>query len=239
MNTHINTHRYCYWFAKEAFEKLQHQMNKNDIPMTGAQKMACEVFNCTCGFVEPSIWAIYDAWDAATWLAASRHAGKNLVVTSFRLGEEWEPLLETIFEPVDFVPPAQPSLQEKELLVKDPTYQSREPARFGDFPEENRERLVNGMAKMHGTEPEPFSTYLLEWRAVHANFVNPKYRAHTEYDNAPYSIADSAHISSCCVELCGMFETREKTFLVRPCMGAVVMNALERDRYYLVRNVKN
>jgi len=239
MSNQKNKHRYCYWFEKEKFEKLHNQMNKNAIPMIGAQKMACEVFNCECGFVEPSIWALNDQWDADTWYAASNHAGKNLVVSSFRLGEEWESLLETIFEPVDFLPPVQPSLQEKEVLVKDSTYQRREPVGFGDFPEESRERLVKGIAKMQGTEPEPFCSYLLEWRAVHANFVNPKYRAHTEYDSAPYSVSDSTHISSCCVELCGMFETPEKKFLVRPCMGAVIMNALERDRYYLVHNVKN
>jgi len=214
-------------------------MDTQGTPMIGAQKMACEVFNCECGFVEPAIWSIYDEWDAATWYASSRHAGKNLVVSSARLGEEWEPLLETVFAPVDFLPSFLPSLQGKALLVKDPVYQHREPAGFGDFPEENREKLVNGIAKMHGREPEPFCNYLLEWRAVHANFVNPKYRAQAEYEGTPYSVSDSTRISSCCVELCGMVETGEKSFLVRPCMGAVIMNALERDRYYLVQNVKN
>jgi len=214
-------------------------MDEQGMTMIGAKQMGCEVLDCVCGFVEPHIWSIRDPWDAATWYAVSHHAGEILVVSSFRLGDEHESLLETIFEPVDFSPPFMPSLQEKKLLVDDPAYQHREPPDFGAFPEEMGKRLVNGLAEMHGTEPEPFDSFLLDWRAVHANFIQTKYRAPKGFDNAPYSVSDSTHISSCCVELFGMFESTEKAFLVRPCIGAVIMNTLERDRYYLVRNVKN
>jgi hypothetical protein len=52
--------------------------------------------------------------------------------------------------------------------------------------------------------------------------------------NAPYSIADTVHISSCCVELFNLLDSNEETLLVRPCIGSVIVKVLEKDRYYRV-----
>ena len=101
------------------------------------------------------------------------------------------------------------------------------------------EAIVNGLAKMHDKPPQAFEDLLTTWTANHANFVKGCHRADAAFENAPYSITDSAHISSCCVELFNLLESKEKALLVRPCIGGVIVKALERDQYYLVSLVKN
>jgi hypothetical protein len=53
--------------------------------------------------------------------------------------------------------------------------------------------------------------------------------------HAPYSVADSTHIGTCCVELFNLLGTNEDALLVRPCIGSVIVKVLEKNRYYLVR----
>ena len=45
---------------------------------------------------------------------------------------------------------------------------------------------------------------------------------------------DSVHMSTCCVEMFNLINTQEQALLVRPCIGAVIVKAFERDQYYLV-----
>lgn len=239
IGTDNKTWKYCYWLDEINLAKLQKQMTEKGIEMVRAKRNPCEALQDKIGYAEPDTWSLICKYDAAPWYNNSKHSGEFIVTSSFPLDTEYSGFLETTITPVSFDPPYLPTKEEKAGLAKNKKYLHSEPPGWGEFPEEMGEAIVNGLAKMHGTTPEKFEDLLLEWTAAHSNFVNPMHRADNKFKQAPYSIADSAHVSSCCVELFNLLDSQEEALLVRPCIGIVIVKVLEKDRYYLVRIVKN
>ena len=207
--------------------------------MTSAQYSPCEVLRGEIGYAEPQVWPVLCKPDATPWYSESKFNGKNLVVSSFPLNQPFPSCLETTITPVSFKPPLLPSLQEKEGLCEDSVYLSKEPAAWSEFPKEWSDEMVKGFARMTGKQSTTFEDILVRWTAVHANFINPKYRADETYTQAPYSVEETKFISTCCVELFNLLDSEEKALLVRPCIGAVIAEALVDNQYYLVRMEKN
>jgi hypothetical protein len=227
--------KYCYWLDEPALAMLQKQMAGKGMEMVRAEKNPCEALRGEIGFAEPHTWDIICKHDAAPWYHASKHATKTLVLSSFPLDREYKKFLETTIELSPFKPANLPSQEEIEKLATDKAYLARQPEGWGEFPAEMGEAIVQGLSKMTGKSFGEFKDLLCTWTAVHANFVNPQYRAEKEYVDAPYSVSDTAHISSCCVELFNLLGSKEHALLVRPCIGAVIVNVLKNDQYYLVR----
>ena len=213
-------------------------MEEKGTAMVKAEKNPCEALKGEIGYAEPFTWDIICKHDAAPWYRASKHVGENLVVSSFSLGEEYRPFLETTIEQSTFEPKEFPSREDLMKLAKDERYLSRELKGWGAFPQEMGEAIVKGLGEMSGKPLDKFEDLLSIWNAVHSNFVNPKYRAGKNFMNAPYSVADSIHIGTCCVELSNLLDSKDDAMLVRPCIGSVIVKVLEKDHYYLVRLVK-
>jgi hypothetical protein len=230
--------KYCYWLTRDIFEKLAAFLEAKGFEMARAKQNPCEVMLAEIGYAEPAIWPMICRFDAAPWYTASQHAGKYLVVSSQAFDAPFCDFLETTIEPVEFEPPCIPSPEEHKKLAADPAYQARQPDGWGAFPKEMGEAIVNGLGKVFGTKIAQFEDLLQTWTAVHANFACPVYRSGEAFGNVPYSIADSVHMSTCCAEMFNLIDTREKALLVRPCIGAVLVKAFERDHYYLVTPVK-
>lgn len=231
--------KYCYWLDRAQFTQLQQELADKNIAMVRAEKNPCEALRGEAGYAEPATWEVICKHDAAPWYRASAQAGKILVVTSFPLSQEYTPFLETTieesnFEPIDFPP-------EGELfeMAEHPAFRARVPEGWGAFPKEMGEAIVKGLNNLSEKKLGSFADLLASWDAVHANFADPRYRAGKEFMNAPYSVADSNHIGTCCVELFNLIGTGEDAMLVRPCIGSVIVKALEKNRYYLVRLAKS
>ena len=231
--------KYSYWLDDRFLEQLKKEMYDKGITMKGAQYSPCEVLRDEIGYAEPHVWPVLCKPDATPWYGESKFNGKNLVVSSFLLNEQFHNFLETTITPVSFQPSHMPSRQEKEEICEDSTYLSKEPAAWSEFPGEWSDEMVKGFARMTGNQSTTFEDILVRWTAVHANFINPKYRAGETYSHAPYSIDESKFISTCCVELFNLLDSGEKAFLVRPCIGAVIAEGLEDNQYYLVKLIKN
>jgi len=229
--------KYCYWLDDQFLAMLKKQMEGKGIEMVMAERNPCEALRGEIGYAEPHTWDVICKHDAAPWYHASEHGGKNLVASSFPLEQEYEQFLETTIELSPFKPERLPSEEELKQLALDEMYLSRQPEDWGKFPAEMGEAIVEGLSKMIGKPFGKFEDLLRTWTAVHANFVNPRYRAGQECMEAPYSVADTTRISSCCAEIFNLVDTKEKAMLVRPCIGAVIVNVLKRDQYYLVRVV--
>ncbi len=229
--------KYCYWLNDTQIEQLKVQMKRQGIDMLQAKQNACEILLADIGYAAPSIWQIICKFDAAPWYDASPFAGKYIVASSQALPEDFQACLAATISPVDFVPPVAVSEDEKQSLVNNRVFRGRVPEKWGSFPKETGEAIVAGLQKMFGSQVKTFDELLTTWTAVHANFVCPAFRAGADCGGAPYSIADSAHISSCCVELFNMLGSQEP-LLVRPCIGGVIVKALEKDRYYLMKPVR-
>lgn len=229
--------KYCYWVDDAALASIKKEMEAEGTTMVRAEKNPCEALKDPIGYAEPHTWNVICKHDAAPWYRSSTHAGKNLVVASFPLNKAYDPFLETTieqstFEPIDF-----PAEEEIPHLAAEPVYRSRELEGWGAFPREMGEAIVRGLGKMSGKPLDTFDDLLCIWDAVHANFIVPRYRAGSAFMHAPYSIADSIHIGTCCVELFNLLGSEEDALLVRPCIGSVIVKVLEKNRYYLVRLV--
>ena len=227
--------KYCYWLDDPGLSELKQEMADQDTPMVRAEQNPCEALKGEIGYAEPTTWSTICKHDAAPWYRASKHNGKNLIVSSFPLEESYTPFLETTieqssFEPIDFPPEG-----EFAHLAQDQTYRSRDLEGWGAFPKEVGNAIVKGLSKMSGKQLDSFEDLLCIWDAVHSNFLSPRYRAGKEFMNAPYSITDSIHIGTCCVELFNLLDSQEDALLVRPCIGSVIVKVLEKNRYYLVR----
>jgi hypothetical protein len=227
--------KYCYWLDDQSLITLKKQMEGKGIEMVGAEKNPCEALKVNVSYAEPHTWDVICKHDAAPWYHASEHAGENLVASSFPLEQEYEQFLETTIELSVFKPEKFPTEEELKQLALDESYLSKQPEGWGKFPRETGEAIVEGLSKMTGKPPGKFEDLLCTWTAVHANFVSKRYRAGSEFMNAPYSVSDTIHISSCCVEIFNLIDSQAKAMLVRPCIGAVILNILKRDQYYLVR----
>jgi hypothetical protein len=231
--------KYSYWLDDNYLARLKNEMQDKGVEMTCAQYAPCEVLRGEIGYAEPQVWPVLCKPDATPWYNESKFHGKNLVVSTFPLNEQFHNFLETTITPVAFQPSGMPSLQEKEELCEDSVYLSKEPAAWSEFPREWSDEMVKGFARMTGKQSTTFEDILVRWTAVHANFINPKYRADETYAHAPYSAEESRFISTCCVELFNLLDSKEKALLVRPCIGAVMAEALTDNQYYLVTLEKN
>jgi hypothetical protein len=229
--------KYCYWLDDAHMERLKARMQAQGTAMLQAQQNACEILLADIGFAAPSIWQIICKFDAAPWYDASPFAGKYVVASSKELPGDFQPFLAATISPADFVPPVAASEDEKHSLINNKVFLERVPEKWGSFPKETGEAIVAGLQKMFGSQVKTFNELLTTWTAVHANFVCPAFRSGAECGGAPYSIADSNHISSCCVELFNMLGSQEP-LLVRPCIGGVIVKALEKDRYYRMSPVR-
>lgn len=230
--------KYCYWLTREVFEEFAAAMQANGTEMLKAKQNPCEVLQADIGYAAPATWPAICRFDAQPWYAASQHADKYLVVSSRELPAPFGEFLATTIEPVDFDPPAMPTREEQKALAENPAYLAQQPEGWGAFPKEMGEAIVAGLGKVFGAKIASFKDLLETWTAVHANFVSPAYRSGEAFGNVPYSIADSEHMSTCCVEMFNLLDTPEEALLVRPCIGSVIVKAFEKDRYYLVRPVK-
>lgn len=231
--------KYCYWLNVDTFSVLQQQMQARGTRMTEAKQNPCEAMLGEIGYVEPQIWSAICKYDAKPWYNKSVFKDKIFVVSSFPIGSEYEQFLETTITPVSFDRPYKPTKEEKEELINSTVFQDRKPSEWDDFPQEMGEKITQGLSKITGKPKDSWDALFQTWTAVHANFVSPRYRADETYLKAPYSIGDSYTISSCCVELFNLLDSKEQALLVRPCTGATMVKALDKDQYYFVRLVKN
>jgi hypothetical protein len=231
--------KYIYWLGEAEFLKLKKQMAALDKEMVVATKCPCEAIKGEIGYSGPDTWPVICKHDADIWYGQSKHVGKYVVGSSFALDKSFEPFLETTIAKVSFSPPRFPTSQEKRELIEDPIFLSRKPKSWDDFPEEMREPIIKGLSTLPGEPVGSWDELFLNWTAVHANFVSPKYRADSSFFNAPYSIANSKNINSCCTELFNLLDSKEEALLVRPCVGAMIMEAAVSDQYYLVKMAKN
>ena len=231
---HQKVWKYSYWLDNAHLAQLRAEIKEKKIEMICAQYSPCEVLKGNIGYAEPHVWPVICKPDATPWYTESRFNGKNLVVSSTGLGDPFASFLETTITPVSFNLPSMPTLKEKKDLSENNEYLACEPSAWREFPEEWSDEITKGFAHMTGNQSITFEDIRFRWAAVHANFINPVYRANEEYSLAPYSIDESRYISTCCVELFNLLDSSEKAFLVRPCIGAVIAEALENKYYYVV-----
>ena len=217
--------KYCYWMDKSDVEKLKTQLDDEQKNYALAVKLPCEALKAETGIVAPEVWNLNCRHDAAPWYYASKLNGKYLVVSDNRLSSEYEALLEVIVKESDFTSESYPSKEEIKKLADSPKFKEQRPEGWLGFPEDAKTRLATAFKNNVGID-DSIDDIFKGWDAIHANFMEGKYTIEEEGKHIPYTIADTNHTGSCCVELFNIVGSEFKTKLVKPCLGAKIMKAL-------------
>ena len=229
--------KYSYWMDEEPFEKLKEILKNEGTELYCAQRVPCELLKVDIGYAAPEVWKVTCKHDAAPWYDASGKAGKFLVLSSKLLPQEYEKYHETTIQKSDFQPPNYPTKGEIKSLANSETFKRKKPKGWVEFPKETAEKLAQGFKTVVGVD-EPLDQIFEVWSAVHANFLEGRFAIKEGKNTVPYTIADTNHTSSCCVELFNLAGEEFRVKFVKPCLGAKIAKALEADKYYRVESSK-
>ncbi len=164
---------------------------------------------------------------------SSEKAGKYLVVSNspLDLPDLSNPVIVT---DLTFRPNRFPFPEEIYQLIESQEYQKRKPSEW-DKPDPLEKDLYRiWFERNHVSEPFDFEKILLSHSANHANFIDPKFFDNLNGSKAPYSIANSTHVCSSCLEFFNILGSQWPVKYVAPCIGAVQFAKLPNDHYFKV-----
>jgi len=197
------------------------------------------------------------AWDGfckrrTSWYRKSNMAGKFLIVSNSPLDV---PDLESpiIIMGSNFTPDRLPNPDEISQLVQSKEYQKRKPSEWDKPDPLERDFYQRWFERQQRKEPFDFEKILRSHSANHANFLDPKFfvklpvheagpaghlPANQNGIMAPYSIADSIHVCSSCLEFFNILGSQWPVKYVVPCIGAVQFARLSMDHYFEVKTLR-
>ena len=138
-------------------------------------------------------------------------------------------IIESNFRPDHF-----PSLGEIEELSKSVSFQERKPQRWDEVDSAEKDIYQRWFERYQGKEPFDFEKIFAYHSANHANFLEPRFSVTMNDQKVPYSVADSLHTCSSCLEFFNILGEQWPLKYVVPCLGAVQFARLPRDQYLKV-----
>jgi hypothetical protein len=184
-------------------------------------------------------YVTYSAWNGfckrrTSWYWKSKKAERFLIVSSTPLN------LFHVDDPImivesDFKPHRLPDLEEISQLAKSKEFQRKKPRIWNQVNPIEKEFYQRWFEGYRTNEPFDFDKILLSHSANHANFLDPKYFSTLNGCMVPYSIADSIHVCSSCLEFFNILGEKWPIKNVVPCIGAVQFAHLPIDQYFEVR----
>ncbi len=228
--------KHIYWLSGEREQALRRDLGLRGIKVRSAKGVVCTPLDAITKIasVAPEVWS-ETCSRQGSWYRASDKNGLYLVVSSFDLEgyEEWK--AGTITRS-DFTPPRYASPEEVEAMASDPELASAVPDDWSRAGETERRIQLRWARRLDPGAPD-FDVLHRIHTANHINFIKPRLLVKGEDGTViPYSIAGSAHLCSCCLELfqvLGAFYPRK---LVAPCPGAVTFARLTPDAYLLAES---
>ena len=178
------------------------------------------------------------AWEGfckrrTSWYLNSEKAGKFLVVSNqpLELSGLGNPILIT---ESNFKPDRLPTSEEIVELVQSVSFRKRKP-RIWDKIEPIEKDVQKRWVERHGiNEPFDFDKTFMIHSANHSNFITPRFYIILNEAKVPYSISDSAHVCSSCIEFFNILGEQWPVKYAVPCIGAVQFAHLPQDHYFRV-----
>jgi len=225
--------KHFYWINAREEAALRRSLAGKNIRLKSAKGVVCTPLDelNKIASVAPEVWNDTCARQGS-WYRTSEKQGLYLIISSFEL-DEYRDQKAGVITQVDFTPPRQASMAEKEEMIKDPDFQRRLPQEWPKV-EDIEKRIYLRWARRLGSEVENYDFLYRTHTANHANFIKPRFFVEEEGLLIPYSIDRSAHLCSCCVELFQILGSEYPKKYVRPCPGACIFARLTPDRYLLV-----
>jgi len=226
--------RFYNWVKYQEFRLVRENLEKKGTEMVEEARIPCRVLRSSVeiGFVAPPAWGSF-CKRRTSWYWNSEKAEKFLIISNKPLdlpnSESWRTMIESNFRPDRF-----PSPEEIAQLIQSKEYQKEKPS-IWDKPDPAEESFYRRWFERHGiNEPFDFEKILMIHSANHANFLNPKFFITKGSTKIPYSIADSIHVCSSCLEFFNILGSQWALKYVIPCIGAVQFAHLPADQYFEV-----
>jgi len=215
---------------------LRKHLEEKEIELAEETRIPCRVLRTSkeVGYVAPQAWEGF-CKRRTSWYLSSEKAGKLLVVSNQPLN------LSGLGNPIlimnsDFKPDRLPTSSETTELAQSVSFQRKKP-RIWDKPHPlEKDFYQRWFERYQAGEPFDFSQIFLGHSANHANFIEPKFFITVNGSRAPYSIADSIHICSSCLEFFNILGDQWLVKYIVPCIGAVQFAHLSRDQYLRVES---
>ncbi len=227
--------KFCYWVDFHRLKAVRRNLEGIKIDLPDESRIPCRVLRAS----KEIVYLAPPAWDGfckrrTSWYRKSNMAGKFLIVSNSPLDV---PDLEgpIIIVESNFMPDRLPNPDEISQLVQSKEYQKRKPSEWDKPDPLENDFYQRWFGRQQRKEPFDFDKILLSHSANHANFIDPKFFINLNGRMVPYSIADSIHVCSSCLEFFNILGEQWPAKYVVPCIGAVQFAHLPIDQYFEVR----
>jgi len=231
----IKYQKFCYWVDLHGLKKVRENIEQKGEELDDEARIPCRVLRPSTEtiFLAPPAWNGF-CKRRTSWYRKSEMAEKFLIVSNSPLS------LPDIDHPIiitesNFKPDRFPSSDEISRLIQSREYQKRKPSEWDKPDPLEKDFYQRWFGRNRIKEPFDFEKTLMSHSANHANFLDPKYFATLNGGMVPYSIADSIHVCSSCLEFFNILGEQWPVKYIVPCIGAVQFAHLPMDRYFEVR----
>jgi hypothetical protein len=226
--------KFCYWTDSRGLKKVRKVLEGMGIQPKEEARIPCRVLrpSIEIGSIAPRAWEGF-CKRRTSWYRKSDKTGKFLVVSNTPLNhlDVGNPII--IMES-NFRPPRLPSPDELAQLIECQEFQNRKPPIWEKVSPLDKEFYKRWFERHRPDEPFDFERIFAYHSANHANFLDPKFFVIEGSTKVPYSIADSLHVCSSCLEFLNILGSQWALKYVVPCIGAIQFAHLSADQYFEV-----
>ncbi len=229
--------KFCYWVDKDRLEDFKKIRKLNNIKQKEEIQIPCRALKVSreISCLTPEVWnGVCER--RTSWYWKSEKVGLTLIISNLPIEDFYlgDPI---VIKETDFRPDYLPSFNEITALIESKTYQDKKPDKWGDFKPKEIEFYRRWFQRLQLNEGFDFERIFIYHSANHANFIDPKFFINKDGMKIPYSISDSLHVCSSCMEFFDIVGEKWAIKYVIPCMGAVLFAQLTMDRYFEVRKL--
>ncbi len=227
--------KYCYWVDADCLKEIREKVEQSGAELDDEVRIPCRVLRASreVSYCSPTAWYGF-CKRRTSWYWESDKVGQYLIVSSSSL-DHWKIKNPIIIRESSFKPERLPSPIELAQLTKSREYQKRKPRAWEQVEPIDKDFYQTWFERHRENEPFDFDKIFLSHSANHANFLDPKFFVQLNGATAPYSIADSLHVCSSCLEFFNILGGQWGVKYVIPCIGAVMFARLPADRYLEVK----
>ena len=228
--------KFCYWLDFHGLKTVRKNLEEKEVQLTDEARIPCRVSRASkeIAYVAPPAWNGF-CKRRTSWYRKSEKADKFLIVSNNSLDL---PGLENpiVITASSFKPDRLPSHEEISLLIQSEEYQKKKPREWNNPDALEKDFYQRWFERYQTKEPFDFDKILLRHSANHANFIDPKFFIDMNGRKAPYSIADSIHVCSSCLEFFNILGSQWSVKYVVPCIGAVQFAHLPMNQYLRIES---
>ena len=226
--------KFFYWFNQKELEGIRETLGHGEMTLSEETHIPCRALRSSL----ESCLVLPSAWQGlckrrTSWYASSKKAGRYLVVSNRSLTTSGHGH-GTLIRESDFKPDRLPTFEEVKEIAASRSFQKKKPSAWDKIDLLEKDFYRRWLERLVGKDRPGVEELLIYHSANHANFLDPRFFILLEAGKAPYSIADSLHACSSCLEFFNILGGEWPLKYVTACSGAVRYARLPRDQYFSV-----